>query len=161
MLKRKIFPFKAPFGLCAIPLVFARLIDEVLRGTKHHFTQSFLDAILIYSSTFKDHIKHIIKGFTIEPRKTQFARKEITYIGYIFTKNGIKTDPSTIEKVKHFPVPKNIRDVIGFLASHFFYKRFIFRYATIIRPLNNRLNKQIVFEWYTEANTAFETLRVD
>ena len=74
---------RAPFGLCALPLVFARLIDEVLCGTKHHFTQSFLDDILIYSSTFEDHLRHIKivsdrlqrAGLTIEPRKTQFARK--------------------------------------------------------------------------------------
>ena len=36
---------RAPFGLSALPMVFARLIDEVLRGTNHHFTQSFIDDI--------------------------------------------------------------------------------------------------------------------
>ena len=59
VLKRTIFLLRTPFGLCALPLVFVRLIGEVLRGTKHHFTQSFLDDILIYSSTFEDHLRHI------------------------------------------------------------------------------------------------------
>ena len=33
---------RAPFGLCVLPLVFAQLMDEVLRGTKHQFTQCFI-----------------------------------------------------------------------------------------------------------------------
>ena len=61
--------------------------------------------------------------------------------------------------MKHFPVPKNIRDVRSFVGLSNFYKRFIFGYTTIIRPLNNLLKKQTVFEWSTEENTAFETLR--
>ena len=97
-------------------------------------------------------------GLTIIPRKTQFTRKYMIF-GHISTKNGIKTDPSNIENVKHFPVPKNIRDVRSFVGLSNFYKRFIFGYVTIISSLNNLLTKQIVCEWSNEAKTAFETLR--
>ena len=157
---------RAPFGLCALPLVFARLIDEVLRGTKHDFTQSFLDDILIYSSNFEDHLRHIQivlerlrkAGLTVEPKKTFIARKEIVFIGYTFSKNGITTDPSNIDKVK-FPIPKSVKDVRSFLGLSNYYRRFIRNYATITRPLNNLLKKDISFVWSSEAQTAFDQLK--
>jgi len=158
---------RAPFGLCALPLVFARLIDEVLRGTKHKFTQSFIDDILIYSPTFELHLEHIKivlqrlreAGLTVEPRKTFIARKEIVFIGYTFGRYGIRTDPTNIDKVKNFPTPKNVRDVRSFLGLSNYYRRFIKSYADTARPLNELLKKKSNFEWTKEANVAFETLR--
>ena len=158
---------RAPFGLCALPMVFARLIDEVLRGTKHHFTQSFLDDILIYSNTFEEHIKHIQivlerlrkAGLTVEPKKTKIARKKIVFIGYTFSKEGVETDPSNISKVKNFPKPLKIRDISSFLGLANYYRRFIEGYATIARPLNDLLKKKNTFKWTSEANLAFETLK--
>ena len=158
---------RAPFGLSALPLVFARLIDEVLRGTKHKFTQSFLDDILIYSNTFEEHMQHIKivldrlqqAGLTVESRKTHIAQKKIIFIGYTFSKHGIETDPANIEKVKQFPVPKTIRDIKSFLGLTGYYRRFQKDYAKIARPLNELLKKQTTFKWTSEANTAFVTLR--
>ena len=158
---------RAPYGLCALPLVFARLIDEVLRDTKHKYTQSFLDDILIYSSTFEEHVLHIqdvLKrlrkaGLTVEPRKTHIARKEIVFIGYTFSKYGIQTDPSNINKVKNFPIPKTVRDIKSFLGLCNYYRRFIQSYAEIARPLNTLLKKDLKFSWTAEANAAFENLR--
>ena len=158
---------RAPFGLCALPLVFARLIDEVLRGTKHQFTQTFIDDILLYSSSFSQHMHHIDivlsrlreAGLTVEPNKTHIARKELVFIGYTFSKHGIKTDPSNIDKVKHFPLPKSTKDVRSFLGLSNYYRRFIKSYAKIARPLNELLKKHIKFEWSTQANDAFEKLR--
>ena len=158
---------RAPFGLCALPLVFARLIDEVLRGIKHEFTQAFLDDILVYSCSFDLHLKHIQivlerlrkAGLTVEPTKTAIARKKVVFIGYTFSKNGVTTDPSNIDKVKNFPIPKKIRDVRSFIGLSNFYKKFVKNYALIARPLNNLLKKSDKFIWTEQAQQAFDELK--
>ena len=158
---------RAPFGLNALPLAFARLIDEVLRGIKHKFTQSFIDDILVYSKTFVEHLEHIAivlqrlrdAGLTVEPRKTHIAKKELVFIGFKFSKNGVKTDPSNIDKVEKFPTPKSVRDVRSFLGLCNYYRRFVKSYADTARPLNQLLKKSTTFEWSTDANDAFLKLR--
>ena len=97
-------------------------------------------------------------GLAIEPCKTHIARKEVVFIGHMFSKHGIKTDPANIDKVKHFPTLRGVRDVRSFLGLSNYYRRFVASYADKSRSLNNLLKKQVPFEWADEANTSFEAL---
>ena len=47
-----------PFGLCNAPATFQRLMETVLHGLLGNFVSAFLDDIIIYSTTVKEHLKH-------------------------------------------------------------------------------------------------------
>ena len=59
----------------------------------------FLGDIIIYSTTFKDHICHIEDvmirlqnaQLTANPVKTFLCKKTVQYLGFIINKNGITT----------------------------------------------------------------------
>ncbi|GKE65865.1 putative reverse transcriptase domain-containing protein, partial [Tanacetum coccineum] len=80
------FKFTAmPFGLTNAPVVFMDLINRVCRPYLDKFVIVFIDDILIYSKTRKEHLK------------------EVQFLVHVINGNGIHVDPSKIEaKCKTF-----------------------------------------------------------
>lgn len=64
-----------------------------------------------------------------------------------------------IEKVKNFPRPKNTTQLRGFLGLASYYRRFVPNFARIAVPLNKLLKKGIAYQWTTEQDKAFNTLK--
>ena len=48
-----------PFGLTNAPTTFMRLMDDVLRPFTNSFVVVYLDDILIFNRTWKEHMQHI------------------------------------------------------------------------------------------------------
>ena len=48
-----------PLGLCNASATFQALMNDVLRPFLHQFMLVFFDNILIYSTTWADHLRHI------------------------------------------------------------------------------------------------------
>ena len=89
------------------------------------------------------------------------SRKKIEYLGFIVSEEGIATNPNKVEKVKHWPVPKRIKQVRGFTGLTSYYQIFIPGYSEKAGPLHRLTKKGVVFYWSSECNQAFETLKED
>ena len=71
-----------PFGA-----MFQRLMDKVIRRLEH-FTAAYLDALIIYSESWKDHLKHISEVLkhlreavlTVKAKKCQLGMSECEYL---------------------------------------------------------------------------------
>ncbi len=50
-----------PFGLVNAPATFQRLMNNVLRDYLRKFCLVYLDDIIIYSKSLKDHKRHVRK----------------------------------------------------------------------------------------------------
>ncbi|CAF4636209.1 unnamed protein product, partial [Rotaria magnacalcarata] len=48
-----------PFGLTNAPATFQRLMDLVLGGLKWSCALVYLDDIIVYSTSFDDHLYHL------------------------------------------------------------------------------------------------------
>ena len=70
---------------------------------------------------------------------------ERTFIGYLVSKDGVKTDPSIVATVRDFAPPTNVRGVRTFLGLTGFYRKFIPNYAGIALPLTDLLRNDAVF----------------
>ena len=95
----------------------------------------------------------------LKPQKCHFAAKEVTYLGHIISKHGIKADPAKTSAVTTFPVPKDPSEVRSFLGLCNYYRRFVKGYANMAAPLNRLLQKDVPFVWAAVCDQAFLQLK--
>ncbi|MCG7879813.1 MAG: RNase H-like domain-containing protein, partial [Candidatus Thiodiazotropha endolucinida] len=163
-----LFEFKVmPFGLCNAPATFERLMETVLTGLNWQICLIYLDDIIVAGVSFDNMIENLSKvfdrfreaGLKLKPRKCKLFATEVEFLGHIVTAQGIKTDPMKTETVRNWPVPKCVRDVRSFLGLCSYYRRFIFQFSEIAKPLHKLTEKGQAFVWTEECNTAFNTLK--
>ena len=79
-----------PFELQGAPATFQRTMGWLLTGACK-FAAAYLDNLVIYSSTWSDHLQHICfmlqrlqeAGLTVKLRKCQFGMQQCTYLGFV------------------------------------------------------------------------------
>lgn len=78
------------FGLCNAHATFMRVMNNVFKYLFDEFFMVYLDDILIYSCTWKYHIKHIKKVFYVLQReklcvnmsKCELGKNYLVYLGF-------------------------------------------------------------------------------
>ena len=86
-------------------------------------------------------------------------KTEVTYLGHIISKNGVKPDPRKLEAVKLFPRPKTPKNIKQFLGLAGYYRRFIPNFSKLAKPLTNLLKNDTRFEWTSAQEESFEILK--
>src|SRR5579863_2145274 len=156
-----------PFGLTNAPATFMTLMNDIFQEYLDDFVIVYLDDILIYSRTQKEHLGHIRKVLDILRRhklyakikKCDFITEKVEYTGHYITPNGIMVDPRKIEAVQQWPTPKNVPEVQTFLGLANYYRKFVEKFSAIASPLTTLLYKDKDFEWTEEQQKAFEILK--
>ena len=156
-----------PFGLAYAPATFQRLMNYILQDFLGKFVAVYLDDIIIYSTTFEQHLDHITQIFQtlrnanlmIKLKKCYFCLPNIAFLGHIVGRNGIQPDPSKIEKVKNFPIPTDVSSLRSALGLFSYYRKFVKDFSRIAKPLNQLLKKDIPFEWAEKQQNAFDRLK--
>nr|GEX41247.1 putative reverse transcriptase domain-containing protein [Tanacetum cinerariifolium] len=74
-------------------------------------------------------------------------------------REGIHVDPTKIEAIKNWATPTTSTEVRQFLGLAGYYRRFIEGFSLISKSLTKLTQKNNKFEWETEAEEAFQTLK--
>ncbi|GAV69589.1 hypothetical protein CFOL_v3_13090, partial [Cephalotus follicularis] len=90
--------------------------------------------------------------------KCTFGGSRVEYLGHFISTYGVSTDPKKIKDVQQWPLPKNLKELRGFLDLTGYYKRFVKKYSLLSRTLTNLLKKD-AFKWNQEATDAFTALK--
>lgn len=156
-----------PFGLTNSPATFQRLMGHILRGLEYRSALIYIDDIIIFSKTVDEHLLHLEEVFSrlrdanlkLNPKKCEFAKQELEYLGHIVTPQGIKPCPNKIKAVQEFPKPRNLKQLKSFLGLANYYRRFIKDFAKIAYPLHRLTKKSVNFDWSQECQEAFDKLK--
>ncbi|KAJ9546535.1 LOW QUALITY PROTEIN: hypothetical protein OSB04_019078 [Centaurea solstitialis] len=137
-----------PFGLTNAPAAFMNLMNRVCRPMLDRSVIVFIDDILIYLRTKEEHVlrrEWLYAKFS----KCAFWLQEVHFLGHLVNREGIKVDPTKIEAVMSWEVPKTpseIRSFLGWLGTIAGLSR--------ISPASHE-----PYLWGPDKQTAFEKLR--
>jgi len=155
-----------PFGLRNAPATFQRLVWEVLQGLEG-FTGAYLDDIIIFSDSWKEHLQHIKlvferirqAGLTLKRSKCVFATAEIEFLGHKVGLGKVEPRRQTVQALIDFPRPTTQKQLRSYLGLAGYYRRFIPHFADLAACLNNLLRKGVKFAWTGETEAAFLDLK--
>ena len=122
----------------------------------------YLDDIIIYSRSEKEHLEHLEEifsrlkaaGLKLKLEKCCFFKKHIQYLGHL-----IQPLPEKSESIAKMPAPKNPKEVKQFLGLVGYYQKFVPRFANISRVLTHLTKKDIKFKWTPECENCFQILK--
>jgi hypothetical protein len=97
-----------PFGLTNAPAVFMDLMNLVCKPYLDKFVIAFIDDILTYSKSKKEHEEHLRLTLELLSKenihakfsKCEFWLREVQFLGHVIDIGGIHVDPTKIEVVK-------------------------------------------------------------
>lgn len=158
---------RLPQGIATGGQVLSQLVNNVFEDIKYKFLLSYLDDLLIYSSSMSEHYQHLNiiftrlrqAGLTLNPDKIQFAKQEIKFLGYTISQGKIILSEDRITALLSIPKPKTAKQVAQFIGSVNYFARFIPNFSQIAAPLNDLRRKRIKFNWTPEAEESWEILR--
>ena len=157
-----------PFGLTNAPATFQRLMECALAGLVGDQCLIYLDDIIIFSSTFNEHLKCLAcvfdrlwaAGLELKAKKCHFMQEQVTYLGHIISNKGIVPDKAKLTAVTVYPTPQTTKEVKQFMGISNYYRNFIPSYTHIAEPLHCLLRKSYkTFNWTKECQESFDTLK--
>ncbi|WPJ64059.1 hypothetical protein SMAC4_09794 [Sordaria macrospora] len=156
-----------PQGLTNAPASFQARIDAVLKQFAGEFVMAYIDDIIVFSENEEQHQKHVHKvlaalekaGLSVNPKKSEFHKEQVDFLGYRISPGQIRMDPTKIKDIAEWPAPITVTGVRGFLGFVNFYRRFIKGFGGIAKPLNDLTKKDAVFNWTKECDDAFNKLK--
>lgn len=124
----------------------------------------YIDDIIIFSKSFKEHLMHLRQLFTkvkeanffLKLRKCEFLMESMEYLGHHISAEGIMPSPEKVKAVLHMPVPKDSKAVKRFLGLGSYYRKFIKNYAARTHQLRLLTRKDHVFKWTDDCHKEFE-----
>lgn len=158
---------RLPMGLKTSPSAFSRLMTVAMSGLHYEKCLVYLDDLICFGRSLELHNKNLIDVFErlrsvnlkINPDKCKFLTKELLYLGHIVSEKGVLPDPEKTRVIQCYPTPTNADEVRRFVAFANYYRKFIPHFAEITIPLNKLCRKYSNFEWTTECQNSFCTLK--
>lgn len=129
-----------PFGLTNAPTTSCSSVSE------------HVEHLRVVLQVFKD--QHLF----VNHKKCMFGQSQVEYLGHIISAKGVSTNPLKTRAVQHWPVPRTVKELRGFLGLTGYYRRFVEHYGVIAEPLIELL-KNDQFDWHDQVQSSFAQLK--
>jgi hypothetical protein len=155
------------FGLVNAPAAFQAVMNKIFSKLLYKCCLVYLDDILVFSKTAEEHAQHlkdvldILKAnkLTVALHKCTLNQASVLFLGHIIDGQGVATDPTKIAALQKFPVPTDVHKLRSFLGTCNYFRRFVRKYAEIVRPLTDLLKHDTAYVWSTKCQTAFDNIK--
>lgn len=152
--------------------MISKIVDSVRSQTSQNDNSSseilaFLDDILLPSVNFNSGIKmleSVLQKFESENlklnmKKCSFLQEKVTYLGHEISHEGVQPSESKLIAVSHFPTPKTVHEVRQFIGLCSYFRKFIYKFAVIARPLTELTKKNVPWVWNDNQVNSFNELK--
>ena len=144
-----------PFGLINVGATFQRAMDIAFRGLINYPVVVYLGDVTVFSKYRHNHIVHLGKlfehcrkhGVSLNPKKTICVVTQSLLLGCVVSKHQIMIDLELAQSISKITFPSSKKSMQSFLGKINFVRRYIPSFSEIIRPLQNMIKKDVVFNW--------------
>jgi hypothetical protein len=131
----------SPMGLLGCPASFQRLMEQVLRGLNHILI--YIDDVLIHTDTHEKHLEALEQvllrlhqhHLKINLDKCLFGDRQVSYLGFTLTPEGIKPGEAKLKSIKQATPPDDVKGIRSFMGLCNFFRHHIQDFAIIAAPL--------------------------
>jgi Reverse transcriptase (RNA-dependent DNA polymerase) len=121
----------SPMGLLGCPASFQRLMEGVLRDIPNMLV--YIDSLLVHTDTHKKHLQVLDQVLArlhknhlkINLEKCIFGNKEVSYLGFTLTPEGIKLGKNKLKAIKDAKPPTDIKTIRLFAGLCNFFRTHI------------------------------------
>ena len=156
---------RMPFGLKNAPSHFQRVMEKVLQPVAD-CASVYIDDIVIFSSTWKEHITHLSRvldcirqaGLTAKANKCSFGKSKIEYLGHIIGSGTLAVPDHRITALAQYKRPINKKTLRSFLGCMSYYRKFIDQYSDMSALLttSTSVSAPKSVAWTADMDKAFE-----
>ena len=145
-----------PFRLTNVPAVFMNLMHRVFQPYLDQFVMVFVDDILIYSQSEREHECHlrIVLQLSRDHQlyakfsKCEFWLTEVKFLGHVvLAALGVSVDPEKVEAVMSWERPMSVFEIRSFLGLAGCYRMFIKDFSRLAAPMTRLTRKEVKFDW--------------
>lgn len=159
-----------PMGLRNSPPTFQKVMTDALKSCRT-FTLVYLDDIVVFSSSFDEHLIHLeqvfialqAKTIVLNPPKCTLVTTQIDYLGHTVSSTFVKPNNEKIQAILDIPEPKTLAQANKFLGALSWYRKFLPNFATVAAPIHaiTNLPKSLrhKFKWSSIHSESFHQLR--
>ncbi|CAF1400609.1 unnamed protein product, partial [Adineta ricciae] len=132
-----------PQGITNGPATFQRIINHILGPTRWKYALAYIDDVIIYSTTFNEHVTHLNEicqilrnaRFRLNPEKCEVARTQTDYLGHSIKNGEIRPCPTNIHGLLNTKVPETPDEACKFVKAAEYYRKFIPNFSQVAEPL--------------------------
>lgn len=105
------------------------------------------------------------KGIKIERSKCKLVRQRVDFLKTIISNKGFRCTSDRIDKIKSFPKPVTVRDMMSFKALTSYIRSYIPAYTSITAPLGDMIkekgytNLKAKLNWTEEREKTFSDIK--
>ena len=156
-----------PFGLKNAGATYQRVATTLLHNMVHKEVEVYVDDMIVKSKRREGHLGALRKLFErlrkyrmrLNLQKCTFRVTTGKLLGFLITQRGIDVDPTKIKAIIEMSLPRNEKEVWGFLGRVQFICRFISKFTMTCDPLFKLLRKGEKFEWDSQCQEAFNKIK--
>ena len=156
------------FGMCNSPATFQSMMDAIFADMiDDNVVVIYMDDIFLFApdeTTLTKNTRKVLdrlrdNDLFLKPTKCEFNKTKVEYLGMVIEEGKISMDSGKLKGIRDWPIPTTVKQVRAFLGFGNFYRRFIWHFSELAKPLNDLLKKDHKFEWTNDCQKTFDELK--
>ena len=162
---------RLPMGITVAPELYQKAMSELFNGVEG--VEIVMDDILIHvhAATQTKHDKILTQvlqicednNLKLNREKTHVGKKEVEYVGHIFSADGMKICSKRVESIMKMPYPKNKKEVMTILGMVTYTCKFLPHLSSVPEPLRQLIKdsaqRDFKFEFEEKHKKLFHELK--
>ena len=156
---------RLPFGISSASEIFQRRINETLESIEG--VEASQDDILVAGRTMEEHDEKLKKvldviqeaGLKLNLKKCVYRQPQVTFLGHKFGQDGVRPDPAKVKAIVDMPAPTNVKGLQQIRGMVNYIGMFVPNLATIMKPMNDLLKKDVQWIWGPAQEEAFAKVK--